>query len=165
MTINIDYECEERLDIDYKEIITNVVLKALELEECPYEIELNIILMDNEGIKEINKTYRRKNVPTDVLSFPMIEFDIPGDFSILDRDLEGSFNPESNELVLGDIIISVEKVVGQAVEYGHSLERELAFLVAHSMMHLFGYDHMEDSERLFMELKQENILRELKIGR
>lgn len=165
MTINIDYECEERLDIDYKEIITNVVLKALELEECPYDIELNIILMDNEGIKEINKTYRRKNLPTDVLSFPMIEFDIPGEFSILDKDIEGSFNPESNELVLGDIIISVEKVVGQAAEYGHSLERELAFLVAHSMMHLFGYDHMEDSERLLMERKQEEILKELKIER
>lgn len=165
MTINIDYEYEKRLDIDYKEIITNVVLKALEVEGCPYDIELNVILMDNEGIKEINKTYRRKNVSTDVLSFPMIEFDIPGDFSIIEKEIEGSFNPETNELVLGDIIISHEKAVGQAMEYGHSLERELAFLVAHSMMHLFGYDHMEDSERLIMERKQENILKELKIGR
>ena len=75
------------------------------------------------------------------------------------------FNPETGELVLGDIVISTEKVIGQAKEYGHSETRELAFLVAHSMLHLFGYDHMNEEERKVMENKQKNILDELEIRR
>ncbi len=167
MTINIEYESKISLDLDYKAIIESIVLKALDIEECPYEVELSIILTDNEDIKEINKTYRNIDEPTDVLSFPMIEFNKAGDFSALEECLNEYFNPETGELLLGDIIISVEKVMEQAEEFGHSLKRELAFLMAHSMLHLFGYDHNDNIniENLAMEKKQEYILQTLQIGR
>ena len=106
MTINIEYESKISLDLDYKTIIESIVLKALDIEECPYEVELSIILTDNEDIKEINKTYRNIDEPTDVLSFPMIEFNKAGDFSALEECLNEYFNPETGELLLGDIIIS-----------------------------------------------------------
>lgn len=167
MTINIEYESKISLDLDYKTIIESIVLKALDIEECPYEVELSIILTDNEDIKEINKTYRNIDEPTDVLSFPMIEFNKAGDFSALEECLNEYFNPETGELLLGDIIISVEKVMEQAEEFGHSLKRELAFLMAHSMLHLFGYDHNDNIniENLAMEKKQEYILQTLQIWR
>lgn len=161
MTLNIEYETEFLLHIDYKEIITRVVDKSLDMEECPYEVELNVILTDNSAIQEINREYREIDAPTDVLSFPMLDYDSPSDFSHLEDKVEECFNPETGELVLGDIILSLEKVLEQAEEYGHSLERELAFLVAHSMMHLFGYDHMEEEERVLMEERQGRVLTEL----
>lgn len=163
MTINIEYESNTSLDLDYKAIIESVVLKALELETCPYEVEINIILTNNEDIKSINKKHRGIDSPTDVLSYPMIDYDIPGDFSVLEGNFNEYFNPETGELLLGDIVISVDKIIGQADEYGHSQERELAFLIAHSILHLFGYDHMEEST--IMEEKQEDILQGLQIGR
>lgn len=165
MTLNLEYETEIKLQVDYKTIITKVVEKALDLENCPYEIELNVILTDNKEMKEINREYRDIDTPTDVLSFPMISYESPGDFSVLDEADNDSFNPETGELLLGDIIISVEKVTEQAIEYGHSEEREVAFLAAHSMMHLFGYDHMEEEERMVMEDKQRKVLEELNIYR
>ncbi len=158
MTINFEYESEIRLDILYEKIINEVVEGALEFEECPYEIELNVILTSNDEICQINKDYRDINEPTDVLSFPMVDYTIPSDYSKVEEHAEDYFNPETGELMLGDIIISVDKILEQAEKYGHSTERELAFLVAHSMLHLFGYDHMEDEERELMEIKQENIL-------
>ncbi len=87
------------------------------------------------------------------------------DFDRLEEEEDNYFNPETGELILGDIIISVEKVIEQAAEYGHTRERELAFLTAHSMMHLFGYDHMEEGERIQMEEKQRKVLDELMIFR
>ncbi|MDF2588361.1 MAG: hypothetical protein K0S41_2202 [Anaerocolumna sp.] len=165
MTLNLEYETEIELDFDYKSIIEKVVDKALDQEGCPYEVELNVILTDNQEIRLINKDYRDIDAPTDVLSFPMLDYTTPSDFSGLEEDEDNYFNPESGELMLGDIIVSVEKVIEQAKEYGHSNERELAFLIAHSMMHLFGYDHMEDDERIIMEEKQRNVLEELNINR
>lgn len=165
MSLNLEYETNKKLDIDYEAIINQVVEKSLNVENCPYEVELNVILTDNEGIKEINQEYRGVDAPTDVLSFPLIDYVTPSDFSHVEEEADSYFNPETGELLLGDIIISVEKVISQAEEYGHSPKRELAFLVAHSMMHLFGYDHMEDEERLIMEKKQEYVLNELKISR
>ena len=105
--------------------------------------------------------------PTDVLSFPMVDYVDPGDFSHLDTPLAKTkyFNLESGELLLGDIVISVDRAREQAKEYGHSLEREIAFLTAHSMLHLMGYDHMEEKERELMEQKQEKILQDLGITR
>jgi probable rRNA maturation factor len=165
MTLNLEYESGIELRFDYLDIITKVVEKALDMEQCPYEVELNVILTDNEEIREINQTYRNIDAPTDVLSFPMIGYEIPGDFDGLEEQEEDYFNPETGELLLGDIIISVEKVIVQAEEYGHTNERELAFLTAHSMMHLFGYDHMEEDERVIMEEKQKKVLDELQIYR
>ncbi|MDF2610492.1 MAG: rRNA maturation RNase YbeY [Lachnospiraceae bacterium] len=165
MTLNIEYETEINLNLNYKEIITKVVDMSLDLEQCPYEVELNVILTDNQEIQEINRQYRKIDAPTDVLSFPLVDYKEPSDFSGLEEAADDYFNPETGELLLGDIILSVEKVMEQAKEYGHSKERELAFLTAHSMMHLFGYDHMEEEERLLMETRQNKVLEELQINR
>jgi len=158
MTINIEYEAEKKLEIPYEEIIRDVVEASLDYEGCPYEAEVNVVLTGNEEIHQVNLEYRNVDRPTDVLSFPMLEYDQPSDFDHVEEDFADCFNPESGELMLGDIMISVEKVEEQAEKYGHSITRELAFLVAHSMLHLCGYDHMEDEERLLMERKQNEIL-------
>ena len=169
MTINIEYETDKELKLDYEDIINRVINEAVDYAKCPYEAEVNVTLTDNDEIKKINAEYRNINNPTDVLSFPMLNFALPGDFDgisdELENDVEDYFNPDSGELMLGDIVVSVEKVVEQAEKYGHSQERELAFLVAHSMMHLFGYDHMEPDEAAVMESKQKEILDNLGITR
>lgn len=169
MTVNIEYETEIELKLDYNKIINDVVEKAADYEKCPYEIEVNVVLTDNAAIHEVNKEYRQVDSPTDVLSFPMIEYATPADFESLEEDMEeypeDYFNPDTGELILGDIMISVEKVMEQADKYGHSEERELAFLTAHSMMHLFGYDHMEEEEAKIMEAKQSEVLELLGITR
>lgn len=169
MTVNIEYETDIELGLDYEDIIKKVVEEAVDYEKCPYEAEINVVLTDNNSIHDINKETRNVDAPTDVLSFPMIEYVTPADFESLEEEMELSpgdyFNPDSGELMLGDIVISVEKVMEQSEKYGHSKERELAFLVAHSMMHLFGYDHMEPEEAKVMEAKQEEVLRALGISR
>lgn len=165
MTFNIDMETDINLDIDYKETGTRVINAVLDSENCPYETEINLILTDNENIHKINKEYRQIDRPTDVLSFPMIEYEKPSDFSGLEENTEDYFNPESGELILGDIIISLEKVQEQAQSYGHSVLREYAFLIAHSMLHLCGYDHIKEDEAKVMEEKQRNILAMLDINR
>ncbi|MBD5136881.1 MAG: rRNA maturation RNase YbeY [Lachnospiraceae bacterium] len=165
MSLNIEKETEIEPDFDFRNIIKNVVNYSLDYVNCPYETELNVTLTDNEEIHRINKEFRNIDSPTDVLSFPMIEYMKPGDFSVVEDNEQDYFEPDSGELVLGDIIISLEKVYSQADEYGHTPKRELAFLVAHSMLHLFGYDHMDDAERSDMEKKQKEILDALKIYR
>ena len=158
MTINIEYEAEKKLDIPYEDIIKRVVEDSLDYENCPYEAEVNVLITGNEDIRQINQEYRNIDSPTDVLSFPMVDYERPSDFERLEETGDDCFHPESGELLLGDIVISVDKIEEQAEKYGHSQIRELAFLVAHSMLHLCGYDHMEDEERLIMEKKQEEIL-------
>jgi len=158
MTINIEYEAEKKLNLPWEEVIKDVVIAALDYEKCPYEAEVNVLLTDDAGIHQINLEFRQMDRATDVLSFPMGDFEIPSDFERLEEQSEDYFNPETGELLLGDIVISVDKVEEQALKYGHSETRELAFLVAHSMLHLCGYDHMEEDERLVMEKKQEEIL-------
>lgn len=158
MTIQIEYEAERQLEIPYEQIVRDIIPAVLEYENCPYEAEVNLLFTDNDAIREMNRDYRQVDAPTDVLSFPMIEFEMESDFSHVEDCVEDCFNPETGELLLGDIVISVEKVAEQAKQYGHSQTRELAFLVAHSMLHLCGYDHMEDEERERMEKKQREIL-------
>ena len=158
MTITIEYEAEKQLDLPYEDIIRNVVNESLDYEKCPYEAEVNVILTDNQAIQEINREHRQIDAPTDVLSFPMVDYEAPSDFDHVEDAVEDYFNPETGELMLGDIVISVDKVEEQAEKYGHSQTRELAFLVAHSMLHLCGYDHMEEEERLLMEARQNEIL-------
>lgn len=95
----------------------------------------------------------------------MLSYSAPGDFSFLDRECEDDFNPDTGEAILGDIIISVDKVKEQAASYGHSEKREFAFLIVHSMLHLFGYDHMTEEEAHVMEEKQRQILEAMNILR
>ncbi|MBE5926791.1 MAG: rRNA maturation RNase YbeY [Lachnospiraceae bacterium] len=164
MSVIITKDVEVTFDFNYEELINNVIEKALDYIECPYETELSVTLTDNKNIHIINNEFRQIDRPTDVLSFPMIEYMVPGEFDFLENCIE-YFNPETGELLLGDIIISVDKVKEQANEFGHTERRELAFLVAHSMLHLFGFDHMEENEMKIMENKQEEILEELQIKR
>lgn len=165
MTILVENEAKKELDFDYEEVIKNVLEKTIEIEDCPYEIEVNVLLTGNEEIHEANREFRGIDRPTDVLSFPMVDYNSPSDFSLVDKSPECYLNPETDELLLGDIMISVDKVYEQAEEYGHSRKREFAFLIAHSMLHLLGYDHIEDEERMVMETKQEAILEALGITR
>ena len=136
----------------------------MEYAECPYEAEVNLLLTMNEQIHEMNLEFRGIDRPTDVLSFPMNEYEVPGVFDGLEEQ-EDAFHPETGELMLGDIVISKEKVLAQAEEYGHSVEREYAFLIAHSVLHLIGYDHIEEEERMVMETKQREIMKRLDILR
>lgn len=165
MTICIEYETEILLPISYRPLIEKVIEAAIDYEACPYEAEVTILLTDNAAIQQINLEQRQIDSPTDVLSFPMQEYPAPSDFSKMEEQIEDAFHPETGELLLGDIVISVEKVLEQAEKYGHSVERELGFLVAHSMLHLFGYDHMEENEAKRMEKKQEEILQGLGLVR
>lgn len=165
MTIHLEYERAKQLDFDYKVLIENVVLECLDFEKCPYETEISILLTDDNEIKKINKELIGENKPTDVLSFPAIEYKLAGDFSDLEELSVEYFNPDTGELILGDIVISVDRAIEQAEEYGHSISREIAFLTAHSMFHLMGYDHIKDEERQVMEEKQQEVLRRLGILR
>lgn len=165
MTFYVEYEIDDKLSFEVKEVAEKVAIAILESEKCEYDTEVNLIIMDNQGIKEINMEHRNINKETDVLSFPNIEFHTPADFSVVEENKMDYFNPETEELILGDIIISIEKVREQALSYGHSELREFAFLVAHSMLHLCGYDHMEQEEMKIMEEKQEHILKMLGITR
>lgn len=164
MTIEVEKEYDKDLGIDYYEIAEAVINAALDFEKCPYEAEVSLTLTDNNEIHRINKDFRNIDRPTDVLSFPMVEYDTPGEFDFLE-ELDECFNPETGELVLGDIIISLDKVQEQAQAYNHSVKREYAFLIAHSMLHLMGYDHVQDDEAVVMEKRQEAILKGLGIER
>lgn len=165
MSLFIEEEGEVRLPFDAQAVAQLVTEAALEYADCPYEAEVNLLLTTDEEIHEMNLEHRQIDRPTDVLSFPMLEYEIPGDFSILDGEPDEAFNPETGELILGDIVISKERVLLQAEEYGHSPKREYAFLIAHSMLHLFGYDHMEEDERAVMEQKQRDIMEKVGIFR
>lgn len=160
MTVQIEYEADKKLALPWEDVIRDIVEASLDYEKCPYEAEVNVILTDNEGIQMINRDTRQIDAPTDVLSFPMIEFETESDFDHVEDAVEDFFNLETGELMLGDIVVSVDKVEEQAEKYGHSQTRELAFLIAHSMLHLCGYDHMEEDERERMEERQRRILSE-----
>ena len=164
MRIYLENEGELELGLQYLELAEEVAEAVLDYEQCPYESQVELLLTNNEEIQRINQEFREIDRPTDVLSFPMVDFEIPGDYEFLEEE-DSCFDPETGELMLGNIVISKEKVVAQAEEYGHSVKREYAFLIAHSMLHLLGYDHMEEAERAVMEAKQREILAQLGIER
>lgn len=135
------------------ELIEQTIKLCMKSEGLDKAYEVSVLIVDDEEIREINSEHRDIDKSTDVLSFPMAEFE-NGEL-ISD---EGDYDLELGELMLGDIIISAETAKRQAEEYGHSFEREIAFLTAHSCFHLLGYDHMEEEEEKIMIDKQENIL-------
>ena len=140
-----------------KRIIKNVVKTVLELENIKHDVDVFIMLTDNDEIHEINKEQRNVDRPTDVLSFPMFE----RDEIVSLKEAKTDDIPE----ILGDIVISVPKVIEQAEEYGHSYERELAYLTAHGMLHLLGYDHMIEEEKKVMREHEEAVMNKLGIVR
>ncbi|MBO5142422.1 MAG: rRNA maturation RNase YbeY [Clostridia bacterium] len=140
-----------------EEIINKVVQTVLELEYIKHDLEIYVTLTNNEEIHKINNEYRNVDRPTDVLSFPMYEREeIPKLRQEKQDDIEE---------VLGDIIISIPKIKEQAEEYGHSYERELAYLTTHGMLHLLGYDHMIEEEKIVMREHEERVLEKLNILR
>lgn len=145
--------------------IEDVIKECLKEEKVPYDVEISLSIVTKEEIKEINKEYREIDKPTDVLSFPQMESIENGvmDWSTIDKNKD--IDLDTNLLMLGDIIICDEIAMDQAQEYGHSLEREVCFLVAHSMLHLLGYDHIKEEDQKIMEDKQDKILDQLGIFR
>ncbi len=144
------------LDIEENKEYTNlaniVLNKCFEIENLNSKnIYVNVVLTNPQNIQELNKIHRNIDKPTDVLSFPMFEKE---EIEELDSEVED---------VLGDIVISIEKVKEQAVEYEHSFTRELAYMLVHGFYHLMGYDHMNEEEKVVMREKEENILSQLKI--
>ncbi|SDK38290.1 rRNA maturation RNase YbeY [Natronincola ferrireducens] len=137
------------LETDLIEILTKVVEECLVYEGWDEDYEVSLSLVDNHEIQELNRIYRGKDCATDVLSFPMVDDN----------------SPMTEEKILGDIVISVEKAVEQAEEYQHSLKREIAFLTTHSMFHLMGYDHMDEEARRIMDGKEKAVLNKLGIKR
>ena len=135
---------------------------ALDAEGISVPCEINVLLTDNAGIREINRDYRDVDRETDVLSFPMFEF-TPGDFP---EDVSNLLDPGSPILPLGDMAISVEKVQAQAEEFGHSEDRELGYLTVHSVLHLLGYDHVDEGEmKKQMRAREDAILAVLDLPR
>ena len=160
MTCLFDSETDISLDFDYMKLYESTVSAALTAEGCPYEACVSLLLTDDEQIRHINKDSRNIDEPTDVLSFPMLQFDAPADFSHAGND-PCDLDPESGELILGDIVISQDRIIAQAQLYGHDVQREFAFLIVHSMLHLCGYDHIDDNDRELMEGRQKIIMESL----
>ena len=160
-------ECdiEFEIDTDVDTLANELLEQTLDFLECEYECECNLLVTTREVIHELNRETRGIDRPTDVLSFPMIDFDTPCNYQCIDENDFTLFDPETGALMLGDIVICRDKVLEQANEYGHSVKRELSFLIVHSLLHLFGYDHMDDDERKEMEQMQDNILNRLNIFR
>ncbi len=165
MTLYMEDEAGAGFSFSAQDIAELVCRTALEAEGCPYEAQVNLILTDDAGIRELNREMRGIDRATDVLSFPNVDFEEAGAFGSLEEREADYFDPDTGELILGDIMISLDKVREQAESYGHSQKREFAFLVAHSMLHLCGYDHMEEAEAREMERRQEEILTRLGITR
>lgn len=165
MTILTEWETDVSFDFDTEALAGQVIHAACEAERCPYETQVNLTFTDDPGIHGINRLHRGIDSPTDVLSFPMQTYETPADFSHVEECVEGNFDPDTGELLLGDIVVSTEKVKEQAVCFGHSEKRELAFLILHSMLHLFGYDHETEEQREEMEARQRAILDGLGITR
>lgn len=153
----------EDLGFDPEKTATDVVKAALQTENFSLPAEVSITLTHAETVHALNREYRNVDAVTDVLSFPLLEF-VPGeDFSRHDFSMD--LDPDTGEVPLGDIVLCIERIRSQAQEYGHSVRREYAFLICHSMLHLLGYDHMEEDERLQMEEEQRKIMEHLGISR
>ena len=157
--------CRE-FGFDPEKVAYAVGEKTLLLLNKPTNVEVNLKITGDEAIRQCNLLYRQIDSPTDVLSFPGFELQSPEEFDdAWERYAEECTNPESGNILLGDIMINARRVKSQAEEYGHSEKREFAFLVAHSMLHLLGYDHGTEEEGERMEKLQESVLRALGITR
>ena len=167
MTLYLEKETKEELALDYESIAKDVVEAVLAYYRCPYEASVSVYLVEEKTIQNANRKNRGIDKVTDVLSFPNIPFGKEADFSILEETEShyACFDPDTEELILGEIMICQKRMEEQAKEFGHSVLREYAFLLTHSMLHLLGYDHMEETQRLRMEETQRQILERLSITR
>ena len=145
MTVFITNE-QDKIEIpaEWEEKINQVAAICLREEQLPEDVEVDLLFVDNEAIREMNLEYRDKDSATDVLSFPMYE---------PDEEID-----DEEEVLLGDIVISLERAQEQCEEYGHSLEREVMYLLVHGLLHLAGYDHMEEEDKKVMRAQEEKLL-------
>ncbi len=165
MTYYYDAHVEPDFTFDLEELYHSAAAASLEAFSCPFEAEISLTLTDEEEIREINREYRGIDSPTDVLSFPLIPFEEPAEFGAIKKGDPEYFNPESGCLMLGDIVLCRERILKQAEDYGHSVKREAAFLIVHSMLHLLGFDHMEEADALSMQNEEKRIMGILEIPR
>lgn len=147
MEIFIDDRCEARLSEETLRLLEQIVKESVDVEAFQLDFEVSISLVTPEEIKDLNGQYRGIDQVTDVLSFPMFE------------------NGDPQPVQLGDIVLCFQRAQEQAKEYEHTLIRELCFLTAHGMLHLLGYDHMEDEERVLMQKKEKEIMQRMQISR
>lgn len=160
MEHNILFETEVDCPTDTQELLTKTIVAALDAEGVEIPCELNVLLTDDAGIHQINLEMREVDRPTDVLSFPMFDL-TPGE-----HPTEEDADPDTDLVPLGDMCLSLERAQAQAQEYGHSVQRELCYLTVHSVLHLLGYDHMDEGPmKAQMREREEAILAELGITR
>ncbi|OZU89935.1 rRNA maturation RNase YbeY [Virgibacillus indicus] len=154
--MHIDFHDQTKsVPTDYIDLLQRLVVYTAEKEGISQEAELSVNFVDNKEIQELNRNYRQKDMPTDVISFAMQET-VEGELDIIGEDIP---------LMLGDIVISVDKAKEQAEDYNHSFERELGFLTVHGFLHLLGYDHINKDDEEIMFKRQEEILGEFGIER
>ncbi len=159
---------QDKLEVkeDFIKGLEEIIEFALKEEEVDIECEVSLVFVDNNEIKDINNDTRKINKETDVLSFPMLEYEDKKVFKEVYKNYK--FSPsdfDGDKLVLGDIVLSLEKALEQSMEFNHSYEREASYLVVHSVLHLLGYDHMNDEEKQVMRKREEEILTKLNINR
>ena len=155
-------EADNRLEEELKRVIEF----TLKEEEVEIPCEVSLLFVDNDEIREINNETRNIDRETDVLSFPMLDYEDKKVFKEMYKGYKFSQSDfDGNELVLGDIVLSLEKALEQSREFNHSFERESSYLVVHSVLHLLGYDHMEDEDKVVMRKREEEILNKLNITR
>lgn len=161
-----DRQVKININDSFVKSIEEVIDFALKSEKLLLDYEVSIIFVDNHKIREINKEFRNIDVETDVLSFPMLEYPKGKVYKDIytHSKLEDSFFDEG-KLVIGDIAISLEKALEQSEEFGHSFERETAYLTVHSILHLLGYDHIMEDEKEIMRKREEEILNNFNLNR
>lgn len=155
VNVIIEYDTDPIDGVELEEIVKKCAEKALELEDVGFDAEISVTLTDNDGIRRINAEYRNIDKETDVLSFPQFDFKTPSQFD------EDELFLEEGAVILGDIVLSKDKIYEQAEEYGHGVVRETSYLTVHSLMHLLGYDHMTDDEKSVMRTHEEAVLSSL----
>ncbi len=161
MTLDFVSEVKTDFDFDPQEIAKTVIGGVLEDQEFKHDAYVSLMITNEDEIRQINFKNRGIDSVTDVLSFPMIELSFFPELDLHDE----LFYPDTDEVMLGDIVICYERVLSQSKEYGHSVKREYAFLIAHSMLHLLGYGHEDEDERIEMEEIQRRILNNLNTTR
>ncbi len=161
MILFIEWLCKGQPEMNA--LAEKSVEAALKAEGITNQIEVSLTVVDNDEIQIINHEQRGKDVPTDVLSFPMIEY---GLYDSVEAAIAAEpVNPDNGLIYLGDIVISWDKVLEQKEAYGHGINREFSFLIVHSMLHLLGYDHMNDDDEKVMTQRQKVIMSDLGIER
>lgn len=160
--INISFDHRTLLNVQVTQIIRKCIQTTLSIEKVPVSCEINVLITDDKGIHAINNAMRKVDRPTDVLSFPMFQL-TPGE---LPKDWTSYLDPETGLCPLGDMAISLERAKAQAKEFGHSVRREVGYLTIHSMLHLLGYDHLDEGpEKALMRAHEEAVIAAIDLQR